>query len=177
MKLITTLTLTIILLFVGMIYGQKPKQDSTIHFITPKITEQRDTISPPMQNVLVSDADVTAPPQVPLPDSLKVFDYVEKMPEYPGGQKAMMEFIQKNLQYPEFAKDNNLQGTVFATFIIDKKGKITDVRILRSMNPPCIACDSEIIRVIKKMPKWKQGMQQGKPVMVRFNLPVKFALQ
>src|ERR1035438_2191630 len=104
----------------------------------------------------------------PSNDSNHVYDIVEKMPEYPGGQVAMMAFIQTNLQFPEYAKNNNLQGTVYATFIIDKKGKITDVKILRSMTPPCIACDSEVIRVIKKMPKWKPGMQQGKPVRVKF---------
>jgi TonB family protein len=113
----------------------------------------------------------------PLNDSNHVFTVVDKMPEYPGGQPAMMAFIQKNLEYPEYARNNNLQGIVYATFIIDKKGKITDIKILRSMTPPCIACDSEVIRVIKKMPKWKPGMQQEKPVKVKFTLPVKFALQ
>jgi protein TonB len=121
----------------------------------------------------LSVRDVSPPP----PDSNHVFTYVEIMPKFPGGQDSMNRFIQRNLQYPDLARDNNIQGTVYACFVVEKDGKVDEVKILRSMIPPCIACDSEVIRVIKKMPKWKPGAQQGKPVRVQFNLPVKFSLQ
>lgn len=160
---------TVVFLFFLLISGLSYSQEKIIR-------NNNDTINPPpFTKLRIEQPNDTTKHQTP--DSNHVFDFVEKMPEYPGGQVAMMAFIQQNLQYPEYAKDNNLEGSVFATFIIDKKGKITDVKILRSMNPPCIACDSEVIRVIKKMPKWKPGMQQGKPVRVKFTLPVKFALK
>lgn len=121
--------------------------------------------------------DNDAPPPPPPPDSNHVYTYVEIMPEYPGGKDSMNRFIQRNLQYPEYAKDNNIEGTVYASFVVEKDGKVTDVKILRSIKPTCIACDSEVIRVIKKMPNWKPGKSNGKLVRVQYTLPVKFAMK
>lgn len=171
MKLISVITLTIILLFGGMIYGQGNKKDSTIHFVTPKIVEQHDTVQPPVR--VVYDAEVVPPPQIPIPDSQKVFDYVEQMPEFPGGQSAMMQFLSKNIQYPQQAKEAAIQGKVFAEFVVDNNGELHDIKILRGIG---YGCDQEVIRVLKLMPKWKSGRMNGKAVSVRFRLPVNFKL-
>src|SRR5665213_2268947 len=132
MKLIISFALTFFPLFGGMSYGQGNKKDSTIHFVTPKITEQPDTVSPPMQNVgSVSDDDVVPPPQEPIPDSLQVREYVEQMPEFPGGQDALMRFLSKNIKYPNQEKDANIQGKVFASFVVEPNGNITHIEIIK----------------------------------------------
>ncbi|MDD4848248.1 MAG: energy transducer TonB [Bacteroidales bacterium] len=104
----------------------------------------------------------------------EIFIVVEAQPEYPGGDAARMKFLQENLKYPQMAKESGIQGTVYATFVVEKDGRITDVKILRGIGG---GCDEEAIRVIKMMPKWKAGQQRGKGVRVQFNLPIKFTLQ
>lgn len=104
----------------------------------------------------------------------EIFIIVETQPEYPGGDAARMKFLQENLKYPQMAKESGIQGTVYATFVVEKDGRITDVKILRGIGG---GCDEEAIRVIKMMPKWKPGQQRGKGVRVQFNLPIKFTLQ
>jgi TonB family protein len=95
------------------------------------------------------------------------------MPSFPGGDEARIKFLIENIKYPEAAKKNNIQGTVFVNFIITADGSVTDVKILRGVGG---GCDEEAMRVIKLMPKWNPGMEKGKLVDVIFNLPVKFAL-
>ena len=103
----------------------------------------------------------------------KVFDVVEEMPSFPGGQGAMMSFIASNLQYPEEAQKNGVQGRVIVEFIVEKDGAITNVRATRSVEP---SLDDEAIRVVKSMPKWKPGKQNGAVVRVRYTVPVVFRL-
>lgn len=98
-----------------------------------------------------------------------VFDVVEEQPEFPGGTEALYKFIGKNFKYPEASRAANSQGKVYVSFVIDKKGKITDVKIVRGVDE---WLDAEAIRVVKKMPKWKPGKQRGKKVKVRYNLPI-----
>lgn len=104
----------------------------------------------------------------------EIFTIVETNPGFPGGDKKMYEYLGKNMKYPPIARDNNIQGRVYVSFVVEKNGKITDVRVLRGIGG---GCDEEAIRVVKSMPKWSAGKQRGKPVRVRFNLPILFKLQ
>ena len=110
-------------------------------------------------------------------DSVKEapFTLVEKMPRFPGGEEAMMQFVQKNIQYPQTAKELGIQGTSYITFIIEKDGDINDAKVLRGI--PCGAdLDYEAVRIIKSMPLWEPGTQNGRQVRVQFNLPIRFTL-
>ncbi|HNS12368.1 MAG TPA: energy transducer TonB [Bacteroidia bacterium] len=98
---------------------------------------------------------------------------VEQMPEFPGGDMALINYFKKNMQYPDEAKKKNVQGRVFVNFIISPKGKVLFPYVVRGIGA---GCDEEAIRLIKNLPEWKAGKQGGKAVMVRYNLPVKFSL-
>ena len=102
------------------------------------------------------------------------YEVVEQMPEYPGGIAASMEYIQKNMRYPESAEKNGTQGRVTVQFIIDKEGNVTNPKVLRSVDKDL---DAEAIRLVGAMPKWKPGMQKGKAVAVKYTLPVVFKLE
>ena len=102
------------------------------------------------------------------------FEVVEQMPEYPGGMAAALEYIQKNMRYPETAKKNGTQGRVTVQFIIDKGGNVTDPKVIRAVDKDL---DAEAIRLIGTMPKWKPGMQKGQAVAVKYTLPVMFRLE
>lgn len=107
------------------------------------------------------------------PDNNEVFVVVENQPEYPGGSAAMMEFLAANIQYPAEAKDKGIQGRVITNFVIETDGSISDVQIVRGVDP---LLDKEAARVIGSMPKWKPGVQRGNEVRVRYTLPVVFRL-
>ncbi|MBI5540264.1 MAG: energy transducer TonB [Bacteroidia bacterium] len=100
-------------------------------------------------------------------------DSVIIMPEFPGGQDAMMDFIGTNIRYPTYAKEKGIEGKVFIRFIISKTGKVDSVTVLKGVYP---LLDEEAIRVVAKMPDWKPGMQDGKPVNVSFHIPINFKL-
>lgn len=100
--------------------------------------------------------------------------FAEEMPEFVGGMEAMYSFLQKELTYPEVARNNGIQGTVVLEFVVERDGSVSNVKPLVSLFPEC---DAEAIRVVKKMPKWKPGKQMGKPVRCYFNLPIRFTLQ
>ena len=104
----------------------------------------------------------------------QIFQVVENMPEFPGGRGKLMQYLASNIKYPPYAKEAGIQGRVFINFVVEKDGSITAVKVLRGIGG---GCDEEAVRVVKAMPKWKPGMQRGKPVRVSFNLPVKFTLQ
>jgi protein TonB len=103
-----------------------------------------------------------------------VFQAVEQMPTFPGGTEEMMKYLSKNTQYPQTAAENGIQGTVFVQFVVDKNGRITDVKVIRGVDPEL---DKEAIRVAKSMPSWLPGKQNGEAVRVAFTMPVKFVLQ
>jgi periplasmic protein TonB len=103
-----------------------------------------------------------------------VFVVVEEMPTFPGGNKAMYDFINANIQYPEIAKDNNIQGKVILNFCVTYKGTIDKVSVLKGVDE---SLNNEAIRVIKMLPEWKPGKQAGKPVNVWFQVPVTFQLK
>ena len=102
------------------------------------------------------------------------FIIVENMPTFPGGEKKMLEYVAKNVKYPQLAKEVGTQGRVFVSFVVEKDGSITNVTILRGIGS---GCDEEAIRVVKSMPKWNPGLQCGRAVRVSCNLPINFKLQ
>jgi TonB family protein len=101
------------------------------------------------------------------------FPKIKEMPTFPGGDAARIKFISENITYPREAKENNIQGTVFVTFIVQKNGELKDIRILMGIGS---GCNEECVRVIKMIPKWNPGKFNGKPVDVLFHLPIKFTL-
>jgi protein TonB len=106
-------------------------------------------------------------------EDMTVFTVVEDPPMFIGGQAALMKYLGKNITYPQMAKETGIQGTVYVSFVVEKKGNVTSVKIARGIGG---GCDEEAMRVVKSMPKWKAGKQRGKPVRVNFTLPVKFVL-
>ena len=103
-----------------------------------------------------------------------VYEAVEQMPEFPGGMAGLMQYITKNLRYPEEAKAKGIQGRVTVRVVVNTEGKVTNAEVLRSADP---VLDAEALRVASSLPDWKPGMQDGKPVNVRFIFPVNFSLQ
>lgn len=124
-----------------------------------------------------SDIAVAAPPPPPAPKpevSNKVFDVVEEMPSFPGGQGALMSFLSSNIKYPVVAQENGVQGRVIVGFVVERDGSITDVKVMRSVDP---SLDREAQRVVRAMPRWKPGKQNGSAVRVKYTVPVVFRLQ
>ncbi len=104
----------------------------------------------------------------------KVFDMVEQMPQFPGGQVELMKWIGEHLKYPTIAQENGTQGRVTCQFVVGKDGKVRDVTILKTLDP---YCDKEAVRVIMAMPNWIPGKQNGKAVSVKYTVPITFRLQ
>lgn len=103
----------------------------------------------------------------------EIFTIVEENPDFPGGEEARMKYLQENIKYPQMARESGIQGTVYATFVVEPDGRITNVGILRGIGG---GCDEEAIRVIRNMPRWKPGKQRSKAVRVQFNMPIRFVL-
>ena len=101
------------------------------------------------------------------------FMVVENMPEFPGGDAGLMKYIQNNVKYPPIAKEYNITGKVYVSFIVDKSGSVTDVKIVRGVDK---SLDAEAVRVVKSLPKYKPGKQRGKAVRVMFTIPINFTL-
>jgi len=119
--------------------------------------------------------EVIAQPEPPKhEEEAKVFDVVEQMPSFPGGPSALMEYLHDHVKYPVVAQENGVQGRVVVSFIVEKDGSITDVRVVRSVDP---SLDREAARVVSSMPRWTPGKQNGSAVRVKYNVPVMFKLQ
>jgi protein TonB len=101
------------------------------------------------------------------------FMVVENMPEFPGGDLGLMKYIQKNVRYPAIAKEYNITGKVYVSFIVDKSGSVTNVKIVRGVDKNL---DAEALRVVKSLPKYTPGKQMGRPVRVMFTIPINFTL-
>ncbi|TXK52635.1 energy transducer TonB [Pontibacter qinzhouensis] len=124
-------------------------------------------------------------PDVGIPDGLgtatELTDVVEQplifadqMPAFPGGDAAMFTFISKNIKYPQQAIRAHIEGTVYVSFVVSRTGEISDIEVLRGLGA---GCDEEAVRVIKSMPKWAPGKQNGRTVPVRYNIPIKYTLK
>ena len=103
------------------------------------------------------------------------FEPYMQMPDFPGGQDALAEFLSANVKYPKIAQENSIQGRVIVQFVVAKDGKIENVEVVRTGGDPSL--DREAVRVIKSMPRWQPGKQRGKPVRVKYTVPVNFRLQ
>ena len=127
-----------------------------------------------------SRAGDEVPPPPPPPEFIEevqeeapVFMVVEDMPEFPGGEQKMMEYIAMNLVYPEKARDNGIQGRVLIQFVVDESGHIINAKVMKGVHPEL---DSAALAVVKGMPKWKPGKQRGDAVRVRYIIPIRFVL-
>ena len=124
--------------------------------------------------VLKAKEVIATEPVKPKEEENKVFDVVEQMPSYPGGMGALMQYLSSHIKYPVIAEENGIQGRVICTFVVERDGSITDVKIAKSVDP---SLDKEAMRVVSSMPKWIPGKQNGSAVRVKYTLPVTFRLQ
>ena len=123
--------------------------------------------------VLKAKEVIATEPVKPKEEEHKVFDVVEQMPSFPGGNAALMNYLGQNIKYPVIAEENGIQGRVIVQFVVGKDGHISDVRVAKSVDP---SLDKEAVRVVKGMPRWIPGKQNGQAVTVRYTLPVTFRL-
>lgn len=104
----------------------------------------------------------------------RVFDIVEEMPSFPDGESELLEYIAKNIKYPQMARESGIQGRVFVNFIVEPDGSVSNVKIIRGIGS---GCDEEALRVVKSLPKFNPGKQRGKAVRVSYTIPINFKLQ
>ena len=170
-----------------------PPVQETIKFVPPVVTNEpvpEEDIPPAQTELQESNAGVTtqegtegvidlpvdAPKNEVIEDKEEApLMIVEEMPSFPGGDEALVKFMQKNIRYPELEKENNIQGTVYVSFVITKEGKVSDVKVVRGVKGGR-GLEEEAVRVIRNMPSWSIGKTNGRPVPVIFNYPVKFTL-
>jgi len=166
-----------------------PPVQETIKFTPPVVTEEpidEKDIPPPQDEIKVQvgtetkegTGDIELPTEGDGKDEVEapqqIFTIVEQMPEFPGGEEELFKYLGKNIKYPSMARENGITGTVYVTFVVEGSGEISDVKKLRGIGG---GCDEEAMRVVKAMPSWKAGKQNGKSVRVQYNLPIKFTLR
>lgn len=139
-------------------------------FARPEVSEVTKEISGAKVSNLVENLQANRT-QINAKDS--IYRVVDVMPEFPGGVQAMMEFMKNNLRYPEELRAKGTQGRVVVQFVVNKDGSFSDMEVIRKVDP---LMDAEALRVINAMPRWKPGMQDGKPVAVKYTVPVLFKL-
>ncbi len=127
------------------------------------------------QTAIVVQAPVAAAAPIEEEDEQVVFQIVETMPEFPGGQAELFKYLSENIKYPVIAQENGIQGRVICQFTVNRDGSIVDIEVVRSAGDASL--DREAVRVIQSMPKWNPGKQRGKAVRVKFTVPVNFRLQ
>lgn len=152
----------------------KPPQQTTIIEIVEDDVEIEDEIEIDVE----ADQETEVEEYIPVEEEeeaeeTQIFTVVESMPGFPGGEAARIKYLNENIKYPQMARESGIQGRVFVTFVVERDGAVTDVRVLRGIGG---GCDEEAVRVIKNMPKWNAGKQRGKPVRVQFNMPILFKL-
>jgi protein TonB len=166
----------------------------TTQFTVPKITRETEKVTDvPEQNDLsktnignkTADGDSNASPVLPTTSTGAVggtgtvteptiFIVTDEMPEFPGGELAMQKFLARNIEFPELARRNGVEGMVILSFIVNQNGDISNIQVLKNLGG---GAEAEAIRVLKKMPQWKPGKNNGIPVNVRFTLPIRFSLK
>ena len=124
-------------------------------------------------DVQIDEPAGTAEAKVTEADPNQIFTSVEQSPEFPGGLDKFYAYLGKTIQYPAIAKENNTQGRVIVTFVCERDGSLTDVKVVRGIGD---GCDEEAVRVVKKSPRWKPGIQNGRPVRVQYTVPISFTL-
>ncbi|MBN1767803.1 MAG: energy transducer TonB [Prolixibacteraceae bacterium] len=138
------------------------------------IDEEFEFISTEVDDKTIIDAVFSIKDELNDEDDDVPFTIVEKNPEFPGGDLALLKYISDHIDYPAIAIENGIQGKVFVKFVVEKDGSISNATIIRGVDP---SLDKEALRVINSLPKWKPGEQRGKPVKVFFNMPINFQLQ
>jgi len=131
-----------------------------------------EVIAAPEATAAPTKAEVVV--EAPAPKEDEVFTVVEQNPEFVGGQAAMYAWLSKNIKYPAAASRANISGKVFVSFTVNTDGSITDAQVLKGLG---FGTDEEAVRVVKSMPRWKPGKQSGRPVRVKYNLPISFQLE
>ena len=139
---------------------------------TTELNADRDIALP--ASAFTGESPSIAVPEEQAGNEAEIFAVVEEMPAFPGGDAKLLEFLYSEIKYPSMALENRIQGLVVVQFVIDEQGKITNPTITRGIGG---GCDEEALRVVQSMPKWKPGKQRGRPVKVRYNLPVRFQLK
>lgn len=138
---------------------------------------QRDIKGDPTADIVIAEPVGEGPKReaAVAVDDNKVYDFVsiEKQPEFPGGIAKFYGYLGKAIKYPPMAQENNVQGKVFLSFVVEKDGKLTDITVTRGLGS---GTDEEAIRVLKASPRWNPGIQNGKPVRVKYNINVNFTL-
>lgn len=124
-------------------------------------------------DVTIDEPVGTAEKKVTEDDGNKIFTAVEQSPEFPGGLEAFYKYLGKTIRYPAVARENNTQGRVVVQFVCEKDGSLTDIKVVRGIGD---GCDEEAIRVVKNSPRWKPGIQNGRPVRVMYSVPINFTL-
>ncbi len=154
----------------------EPEAPEVIDVVEEKVETKIDIQTEDDANKRQAETYVPPPPPKPKQEEVteEIFVVVEEQPEFPGGNTAMMKFLGDNIKYPIIAQENGIQGRVITNFVVERDGSITDVQVVRGVDP---SLDKEAVRVIQSMPKWKPGKQRGTTVRVRFTLPVVFRLQ
>lgn len=165
-----------------------PPVMETTKFTPPKVVDEQVEEQPPIQEKLPEttvstvtqegdDGELQPIVENKVIEDNNVYDRtaIEEQPGFPGGEGALMGFLKSNIKYPAIEKDNDIQGKVYVTFVIEKDGSVNDVQIMKGIagGPNC---DKEALRVVKSMPKWAPGKQNGKAVRCKFILPVTFKL-
>ncbi len=154
-------------------YTEAPKK-SDLFKVVLEIPEPKPEPTPEPTPEPMPEPEPWEPYEEPEPTEPEIFTIVEKMPEFVGGNRARLKYLSENVKYPRADKQMGMEGTVHLQFVINKKGEIKNIEILRGVSP---TIDAEAIRVLKEMPKWKAGKQRGKPVSVKFHMPIKFELR
>ena len=167
-----------------------PPIPSTVHSAPPPpMAKKMEKVAAPQKTVNIKEAiaeidpndfaepvtiDIIDLPALPDEKPEEIFIIAEEMPSFKGGLKAFFDYFGKNVKYPKLAKKNNITGNVVVSFVIDRDGSITDIKVLKGIG---FGCDEEAIRVLQNAPKWNPGKQRGEPVRVSMALPIKFSLK
>ncbi len=169
-----------------------PPVMETVKFTPPKVVDEEVVDEPPpiqteeLPQISTTTQEGDGSNDIVIPESNgtgvvesapeEIFTVVEQMPDFPGGQEGLMKYLSNNIKYPAFEADNGITGRCVVTFVVERDGSISDVRVLRGVSGGP-GCDKEALRVIKSMPSWKPGKQNGRAARVQYNLPINFSLK
>ena len=151
-----------------------PQQSTQIEIVENEVeTEDLNINAEVEQNEIIDDYIAPEVVEEEVVET-EIFQIVEEMPQFPGGDAKLLEYVATHIKYPQIARETGIQGRVFVGFVVEPDGSVSNVKILRGIGG---GCDEEAMRVIKSLPKWKPGKQRGKAVRVSYQIPVLFKLQ